>query len=149
MKADNQARLIKAIQTCRRKVSGLDGDDDWRDFLEKAAGGRSLKAMTGPQLGRVLDALHAAGAPRLAPQPAGRSRYAASRQMAMIRGLWLELADLGVVQDRSESALSAFVKRQTRQDFGRLDQQAAERVIEALKSWRARTLAKADGASAS
>ena len=138
-----QARLIKAIQTCRRKVAGLDGDNDWRDFLEKVAGQRSLKAMTGPQLGRVLDALHAAGAPRRVPQPAGRPRYAATSQMAMIRGLWLALADLGAVQDRSESALNAFVKRQTRQDFGRLDATAAKKTIEALKAMRSRAQARA------
>ncbi len=133
-----QARLIKAIQTCRRKVAGLDGDNDWRDFLEKAAGQRSLKAMTGPQLGRVLDALHAAGAPRLVPQPAGRPRYADTPQMAMIRGLWLELADLGSVKDRSETALAAFVRRQTGQDCGRLPAATANKVIEALKCWRGR-----------
>ena len=114
-KSESKARLIKAIQTCRRRVDGLAADEGWRDFLEKTTGERSLKEMTGPQLGRVLDALHASGAPRKAP-----ARYTATPQMKMIRGLWLELADLGAVQDRSESALSAFVKRQARQDFGRL-----------------------------
>jgi phage gp16-like protein len=134
---DAKARFIKAVQTCRRKVAGLEADEDWRAFLERATGKTSLRAMSGPQLGRVLDALHAAGAPKKAQA----SRFAATSQMRMIRGLWIELADLGQVQDRSESALSAFVTRQTGQDLGRLNAQASARVIEALKSWRGRAQA--------
>lgn len=140
MKAESTARIIKAIQTCRGKVAGLADDDVWRDLLEGTTGKRSLRDMTGPQLGRVLDVLHSRGAPRL-ERP--RSRYADTTQMRMIRGLWLELADLGVVRDRSEAALGTFVQRQTRQDFGRLDPQAAEQVIEALKRWRSRQTTQA------
>lgn len=132
--ADKRAKLIRAVQACRRKVAGLDGDTAWRDFLEKAAGGRSLSAMTAPQIGRVLDALHKAGAPR----PAPASRFADTPQMRMIRGLWLELADRGAVRDRSEAAIAAFVERQTGQQIGRLGVRAADTVIEALKGWRER-----------
>ncbi|WP_029009378.1 regulatory protein GemA [Azospirillum halopraeferens] len=146
MKPDTTARLIAAVQTCRRKVAGLDDDTAWRDFLERTGGKRSLRAMTGPQLGRVLDALHAAGAPR---RSAGRPRYADSAQVRMMRGLWLELADLGAVQSRAEGALNAFIKRQTGQDVGRLDTTAAHKVIEALKRWVGRAQAKAGGARAS
>lgn len=133
--ADRRRRLIVAVQSCRGKVAGLGDDTVWRDFLEANAGGRSLSAMSPSQIGRVLDALHKAGAPRR-PRPA--SRYADTTQMRMIRGLWLELADMGAVADRSEAALGKFVRRQTRQDFGRLDPRAAEQVIEALKAWKAR-----------
>jgi len=129
---DKRTRLIKAVQACRRKVEGLDDDDAWRDFLEATAGLRSLSDMNAPQMGRVLDALHARGAPRTA------SRYTNTQQMRMIRGLWLELADLGTVRDRSEAALNTFVKRQTGQDVGRLDPRAAGQVIEALTAWRQR-----------
>lgn len=138
MTPDKQAKLIKAIQTCRRKVAGLDDDGAWRDFLAANAGGDSLRAMSGPQLGRVLDALHHAGAPRKAAAP--MSRYADDNQTRMIRGLWLALADSGVVRDPSEAALNAFVKRQTRQDIGRLTPAAAAKVIEALKAMRDRNL---------
>lgn len=131
---DAKARLIKAAQTCRRKVAGLEADGDWRAFLERVTGQTSLRAMSGPQLGRVLDALHDAGAPKKAPA----SRFADTAQMRMIRGLWIELAELGAVSDASEKALGAFVKRQTGQELGRLNARASAQVIEALKGWRGR-----------
>lgn len=134
---DKRTRLVKAVQACRRKVEGLDDDEAWRDFLEATAGLRSLSNMNAPQMGRVLDALHARGAPRTASTA---SRYTNTQQMRMIRGLWLELADLGTVRDRSEAALNTFVKRQTGQDVGRLDARAAGQVIEALAAWRQRVL---------
>lgn len=139
MTPEKQAKLIKAIQTCRRKVAGLDDDGAWRDFLEAATNARSLKEMSGPQLGRALDALHKVGAPRKAAAPV--SHYRDSDQVRMMRGLWLELADSGVVRDPSEMALNAFVKRQTRQDIGRLSPSAAAKVIEALKAMRDRNVA--------
>lgn len=131
-------KIIKAIQACRRKVEGLGDDEPWRDFLERASGGRSLRDMTGPQLGKVLDALHRAGAPKTSPR-GGRPRYVDSKQLDMIRGLWIELADAGVVRSRSEDALSAFIRRQTRQDMGALYPRQATAVIEALKAMRGRT----------
>lgn len=138
MKTDNHARLIRAIQTCRRKVEGLDEDTTWRDFLQTHGGGRSLSAMSGPAMGRVLDALHKAGAPTKAAAPA--PRYRDTDQSRMIRGRWIELADMGVVRDRSEVAMSAFVKRQTAQDIGLLSPENAAKVIEALKAMKARAV---------
>jgi hypothetical protein len=138
MEAEQRKRLITAIQTCRRKVEGLAEDDAWRDFLAAITGGRNLTAMTGPQLGKVIDALHACGAPRVAPKH-GTPRHADSKQMRLIRGLWIDLSRLkGGVRDPSEVALAAFVKRQTGQDIGRLSPVAAGQVIEALKAWASR-----------
>ena len=63
-------------------------------------------------------------------------------QMAMIRGLWLGLAQLdGGVADRSEAALGDFVRRQTGQNIGRLNAASASCVIEGLKQWRDRLIA--------
>ncbi len=131
--------LIAKVQTLRRQLPALAEDDAWRDFLAvNAAGIESTRAMTEAQLRAVVTALHKAGAPRKPSATAGRRRYTDTAQMAMIRGLWLELANLGAVEQRSETALAAFVRRQTRQDIGQLSPQAAAGVIEALKSWRAR-----------
>lgn len=128
--------LRTKVQTLRRKVEGLGDDDDWRDWLAQIAGKRSLRAMAEGELKAVVRALHDAGAPR---RPTGRrARFADTPQMKMIRGLWLELADLGAVRDRTEAAIGAFVKRQTGQDVGRLGTAEADRVIEALKGWLAR-----------
>lgn len=131
--SDVAKRRIKAVQACRRQVAGLEDDDAWRAFLGRVAGGQtSLRAMGYRDLGRVLDALHKAGAPQTAGGPS-RSRYAQDQQMRMIRGLWIEAADAGVVHNRSEEALSAFVLRQTKQDIGALSAASSRRVIEALK----------------
>lgn len=142
---EKRARLIKAIQACRRQVAGLDDDTAWRDWLDKVAGGRSLSAMTGPQLGRVLDGLHAAGAPKRAPSRPAGSRYADTQQMRMIRGLWAELAGMEAIRDPSEQALGAFILRQTRQQMGYLSPANAAKVVEALKAMRRRHAGR-DGA---
>lgn len=136
--SDAARKRIKAVQACRRQVAGLDDDAAWRAFLGRAAGGQtSLRAMGYRELGKVLDALHAAGAPRPGGGPS-RSRYADDQQMRMIRGLWIECADVGVVKNRAEEALNAFVKRQTGQEIGALSAGKARAVIEALKSMRGR-----------
>lgn len=129
--------LRAKVQTLRRQVPALAEDDVWRDWLANIAGATSTRAMTEAQLRDVVTGLHRAGAPRVPPK-AGGARYTDTAQMAMIRGLWSELADLGAIRDRGELALAAFVRRQTRQDIGRLSPQSAASVIEALKSWRAR-----------
>jgi phage gp16-like protein len=136
-------KLIKAIQTCRRKVAGLDDDATWRDLLEQVAGRRSLRAMTGPQLGKVLDELHRRGAPKATNEATGRPRYGDTPQLRMIRALWRDAADCGAIADPSEAAMASFVRRQTRQDFGRLGPAEAAGVIEALKRMIARAQSKA------
>lgn len=134
--------LIPAIHACRKKVAGLEAEEDWRDFLEKHTGKRGLREMTGPELGRVLDALHASGAPMVPGKGARRKLAqgaAAPDQVRMIRGIWLELRDLGALRDASEAALAGFVRRQTGVDSPSwIDSRQANAVIEALKSWRDR-----------
>lgn len=88
--------------------------------------------MTLAELGRVLDALHARGA------PAHRPRLAEA-QLRMARGLWIELHKARAVRNGSDAALDAFVRRLTR--VGRLEwcgSDQANTVIEALKDWSAR-----------
>jgi phage gp16-like protein len=140
-------KAIAAIQACRRQVAGLADDDTWRAFLDRVVGKMSLRAMSGAELGRVLDALHAAGAPRPQGKAAGgRSRYRGTPQLGKLRALWLELAGVGAVRDRSDAALSAYIKKMTGQDMGQLAADDAGRAIEGLKAWLRR--AKAAGAAA-
>jgi len=107
--------LLKAVHACRRKVPTLADDAAWRGFLARAAGKTSLKAMTGGELGRVIDALHKLGAPKAAGSGAGRpARLLDSRPQArMARGIWIEMGKAGLVRDRSESALDSFCFRVT------------------------------------
>lgn len=139
-------RVITAIQVSRRQVAGLADDDTWRAWLQREIGKNSLRAMSSRELARTLDRVRKLGGqPSAGPQA---SRFADDDQHKMMRGLWIELADLGVVKDRSETALDAFIKRLTRQELGALTPADANRVIEGLKAMRSRALDEGKGASA-
>lgn len=129
--------LITKVQTLRRQVPALVDEETWRDFLAANADGeRSTRAMSVKQLEAIVEALHRAGAPRLAPK-LGKPRHAGS-QMDKARALWITLAKAGVVTDSSETALAAFIRRQTGQEIGVLSPAAGRAVIEALKAWARR-----------
>ncbi|WP_040728243.1 gp16 family protein [Thiomicrorhabdus sp. Kp2] len=58
-----------------------------------------------------------------------------------IRALWIELHNLGIVKDKSEAALMAYIKRMTQGKFEApqfCDQDTASRIIESLKQWKRR-----------
>lgn len=60
-------------------------------------------------------------------------------QSRKIRALWLEMADAGIVRDRSEQALARWVKRETGVSALRwLSNEQASHVIEKLKKWQHR-----------
>jgi phage gp16-like protein len=127
------ARIIAAIHASRRQVPGLEDEEAWRLFLLRHADLSSLRSMDAKQLGRVLDALHGAGAPR-------RASRLDEAQHRMALGLWITLWKHGVVKNPTDGALDGFVRRVTR--VGRLawcsgDQ--ANKVIEALKDWSRRS----------
>lgn len=126
---DPRKRLISAIHASAAKA-GLE-EEARRDLMERATGKRSAADMTMAELGKVLDAITGGGA---------RTRGAPHRPwIAKARALWWDLYWLGVIQDSSDRALSAFVARQTgvqRIDWlGPVQQRS---VIEALKDWLAR-----------
>lgn len=129
--------LLRKAQTLRRQVPGLSDEETWRGLLGRVTGGvTSTRAMTDHQLLAVVEALHRAGAPRLAGAAGGRerSRFVPSAAMGKARALWIALADAGVIKDRREAALGGFVKRQTGQDLGVIDQAGGRAVVEALKA---------------
>lgn len=77
----------------------------------------------------------------------GHRKLADDAQSKMIRGLWIELHKLGAVRDPSEASLAHFVAGQVKSSEGVealqwLDSYQASRIIEQLKKWRGRTLAK-------
>lgn len=128
--ADRKWAAQRAVHACRRRVAGLEDEATWRAFLDHVTGGQtSVRSMTMAELGRVIDALHARGA------PASRPRLD-EPQLRMARGLWITLHQAGAVRNGSDAALDAFVRRVT--GVGQLtwcgpDQ--ANKVIEALKDW--------------
>lgn len=110
-----------------RTAAALD-DDTARDLYERETGKRSLRAMTPGEQLRVLNAL--------------RSRSTAPRQLSgpyakKLQALWIDGWNLGVVHDRRDAAMLAFVARQTgieRTEFLR-DAGMARRAVEGLKKW--------------
>ena len=112
-------------------------DDTYRAILGRFGNKVSAKDMNVSELERVLEHLKQAGF-QVRPKK-GTIPLATDPQSKMIRGLWLELSDMGVVEDRSENALRKFVVRLTRVDSLQwLTAPQASRVIEHLKKWKTR-----------
>lgn len=141
---DYRKRLIRLIHVARRD-RGLD-DGTYRDLLERETKKRSCKAMNTTELDKVLAALKRDGfkvsrKPRLVvaqPEQRNRARLRDGQQ-ALATALWISLWQLGAVRDNRDSALDAFVSRQTGVAHLKwLGPQQAHRVIEALKDWCAR-----------
>lgn len=114
-----------------RKSAGLD-DDSARDLYERETGKRSLREMKPGEQVRVLQALRRAanGSPKTIAGPYARK----------LQALWLDAFNLGIVRDRRDGAMLAFVARQTgieRTEFLR-DAAQAMRAVEGLKKWIAR-----------
>ncbi|WP_428527118.1 regulatory protein GemA [Roseibium sp.] len=118
---------IRTIHTLKNRI-GFD-DDTYRDFLEKHTGSRSSKGMTSRQHGAVISELK-----KLAPQDGKR---ATGRFAKKLQALWIAGYNLGVVENKSDQAMMAWLKRQTGLDHHRFLSHAddAARAIDALKIW--------------
>lgn len=109
-------------------------EDERRAFIARQASGKtSCRQLSGREAVRVIDGLKALQGGKGATDLAGP--YAAK-----LRALWLSGWHLGVVRDRTDRALLAFLERQTGLEHTRFlaDAASARRVIEALKAWLAR-----------
>lgn len=126
-------RELGAIHVAKARL-GM-GDAEYRLLLRRVTGKGSAAELGGAERHKVLEEMRRLGW----PEPR-RPRRLDEPQLRMIRGLWIELADRGVVRDRTDKALDAFVKRQTGIDrLAWLNPDKANAVIEALKAWAARS----------
>jgi len=136
--ADIDRRNMLAKVHIAKKDLALD-DATYRDIIDRVSGGRTDSAgkLAFAQLNDLLTEFKRLG---WKPKAAALGRGAAKDpQSRMIRGLWIELADAGVVRDRRESALRAYVKRMTNRDDLRFcDGHEKHQLIEALKAWGGR-----------
>lgn len=131
-----------------KSALGLD-DDTYRDLLESRTGKRSAAKCSNAQLVDLVEHFKDQGfkPKRKAPARAGRRNLADGDVHRKIRALWLSLYHLGLVQEPSEPALAAFVRRQAAVDDLRfLTPGQAYKVIEALKAWAARPIEKGGAA---
>ena len=111
-------------------------DGDRRALQQRVTGHDSLAAMTDRQIGRVIEELGRLGAYGPAGKRAGSRPMASSPHAKKCRALWLSLYHLAAVDDPSEAALAAFVRRQIGVDALQfVDADQAYRAIEALKGW--------------
>lgn len=128
---------LAAIHVAKKQL-GLD-DDDYRALLERVTGKRSCRDMTPAELSAVLAEFRRRG---FAPASSTRSgtRRAAGPYAGKLQALWIAGWNLGVVKNRDDAAMIAFVERQTGLSHTRFltDAGDAAKAIEALKAWLAR-----------
>lgn len=137
---------IRLIHVAKRQM-GLD-DENYRTVLYRATNGKtSCKDMTLGELNQAMDAFRKLGFKPASPGGKGkklspRSRHKQAKdktQIDLIRALWIEAFQAGVVRNRhedGEGGLNQFVNRLTkiqRVEWLR-DPEQASKVVEALKA---------------
>lgn len=126
---------VAAIHVARKQL-GLD-DDTARDLYGRVTGKRSLREMTTAEQERVVEELRRQGFTKAS---SGSRKQLGGRFAKKLQALWIAGWNLGVVGNRDDAALLAFVKRQTGLDHVRFlrHPEDAAKAIEALKAWLAR-----------
>lgn len=127
---------IAAIHVAKKQM-GLD-DDTYRAKLVRITGKQSAKDMTEGERQSVLTVFRNEGfAPASAARRADGRQKLTGKFAKKLQALWIAAWNLGIVRERDDAALVAFVKRQTGIEHTRFLVYAddASRAIEALKSW--------------
>ena len=123
---------LAAIHVAKKQL-GLD-DDTYRAVLVRVTGKDSAKEMTQAERDRVVQELRRQGFKR--SSSAGRKPLE-GKFARKLQALWIAGWNLGVVRERDDKALVAFVERQTGLSHVRFlhDAGDAMKAIEALKGW--------------
>ncbi|EMK8626509.1 regulatory protein GemA [Salmonella enterica subsp. enterica serovar Newport] len=140
-----RGKLIQLIHVAKNKL-GID-TDTYRQMLVSITRITSTSTMNPGQLNKVLNAMKAKG---FRVKPASKAQTSRplvdTPQVKKLRALWLEMHVSGIVRDSSETALQAWVKRETGVDrLQWLEPEQASHCIEKLKKWLARGLKKQRG----
>ncbi|MDF7667896.1 regulatory protein GemA [Orbaceae bacterium ESL0727] len=131
-----KSKYIKLIHIAKKQLN-LD-DETYRHLLLTATKKSSTKDMTVWELEKVIVSLKAKGFTVISSKKAGKIT-ATEPMHKKIRSLWLELADAGIVKNRSEKAINTYVKRITGVELmDWLNPTQTMKVIESLKKWLAR-----------
>ncbi len=127
---------IAAIHVAKKQL-GLD-DDTYRAKLARITGKHSVKDMTETERQQVLTVLRNEGftPSPVARRPDGRQKLT-GKFAKKLQALWIAAWNLGIVRDRDDKAMLAFVKRQTGIDHTRFLVYAddAAKAIDGLKGW--------------
>ncbi|MFN4126941.1 phage protein GemA/Gp16 family protein [Pannonibacter indicus] len=129
-------KSLLAVIHVKKKSLSLD-DDIYRDLLERITGVRSAGDMTEQQRLQVIAEMDRQGAASAGPRRSLRADRVSGRYAGILRALWLTGYNLGIIRDNRDSALIAFVERQTGLSHTAWlnDPHDAARAIEALKKW--------------
>lgn len=119
-----------------RKQLNLD-EDSYRAVLERVSGRRSAKDLTPGQLDLVIGEFKKLG---FEPTAKPRRKGLEGPYAGKLQALWIAAWNLGIVRNRTDKALTAFILRQTKIPASRWLRypEDARKVIEALKAWLAR-----------
>jgi len=124
---------IAAIHVAKKSL-GLD-DDTYRAKLARITGKTSVKDMSEVERRQVLTVFRNDGFRPVEGKI--RAKGLTGKYAKKLQSLWIAAYNLGVVRDRRDEALLAFVKRQTGLDHTRFLHYAddARAAIEAMKGW--------------
>ncbi|QSX32603.1 regulatory protein GemA [Shewanella avicenniae] len=142
-------QLIKLINVGKNTLQ-LD-EPTYRAMLKDAVHKDSLRQMTLGELEQVNHLLQSKGfkpvskannngSKRRFSKPSGQTK---NPVIDKIVAVWISMANHGVVNDGSESALDAYVRRMTTNNIASVrwvTEQQADRVLESLKNWHRRVL---------
>lgn len=131
MTPDRRRADLAQIHIAKEQL-GLD-DETYRDMLFTIGRVRSSADLDYAGRRKVLEHMKSRG---YRPGRGRGSRYADDPLSRKILALWLEMRDQGVIENASNAALRAFLKRQTGVErLEWLNNKQADVVIESLKSW--------------
>lgn len=118
-----------------KKELGL-SDEVYRDILYVNFKAGSSKELNTFQAARLLNLFAAKGWKAKRGKDSGKSPRYDDRQQRKIVAMWIDLHKAGVVKNKSDKALQAYVKRQTGIDNLKwCDGGECYKLIESLKSW--------------
>ena len=122
-----------------KKELGLT-DEVYRDIMRSRFGKESAAKLTVGQASQLINHFRSLGwKPKYQQKLPGVYSKPTDGQEGKIIALWLELAKAGVVRNKSDRALQAFVRRMTKKHHMRWCTTGEKNtIIEALKDWGAR-----------
>lgn len=132
------SKSIAAMHVAKKQLA-LD-DDTYRAALIQVTGKSSSADMNEPERQAVLEHFRSKG---FKGSSTARRRPLEGKFAPKLQALWIAGWNLGLVRDRDDRALIAFVKRQTGLDHVRFLRHGADamKAIEALKGWLERSAA--------
>lgn len=142
---DNRKAALAQIHIAKKQL-GMD-EDTYRENLHQVTGKRSCSDMHISELYRVIAHMEKCGFKR--KKPAGKKQQyspkASGQYIDVMRAIWIQMHQCGMIEDGSETALERWAKRQSSQlnngigieklDWLEREPEIVAKVLESLKQW--------------